>query len=96
MEISLLNIKYCLETDNFYSVVKALLCLLFLKNNQSEIILMLKKHILGWWILPPTPTPVHCEMLRDHFPSLSEYLSYGQTLSSTQQPLFTLPLLAEP
>ena len=29
------------------------LCVLFLKNNQLKIILMLKRHISGWQVLLP-------------------------------------------
>ena len=58
MKISLIkvNVSYKRITSTLFSEI--LLCLPFLKNNQLKIILMLKRHILGWQVLFPFKTKV--------------------------------------
>lgn len=52
MEAFLINVKVCYRraTSTWFS--EPFLCLLFLKSNQPKLIFMLKRHILGWQILP--------------------------------------------
>lgn len=52
MEVPFINLNVS-QKSNFTQFSDLCLCLLYLKNNQPEIILMLKRHILGWQILLP-------------------------------------------
>ena len=47
MENFLINVDFFYKTANFYLVFRASPSLQFLKNNQSKIIHMPKRHILG-------------------------------------------------
>lgn len=54
--------SYLLQKGSFHSVVVLFLCLQFLKNSQPKILLMPKRHILGWQILlPPVAMNMHVE-----------------------------------
>lgn len=57
MEISIYTHKFLYKKAISTCFLELFLCLLFLKNNQLEIILMAKWHILVWHILCPTLKP---------------------------------------
>lgn len=53
MEISFINVNFFCKKVTSTLFLVLFLCLQFLKNNQLKIILMSKRHILGWHILLP-------------------------------------------